>query len=316
MSFKLDKHNRIYIAGHKGMVGSAVVRQLQEQGFSNVITASRQEVDLLRQADVEHFFKEQQPEVVVLAAAKVGGIQANMDAPSEFLFDNLQIQNNVIWNAYKSGVKKFVFLGSSCIYPKECPQPIKEEYLLTNKLEQTNEGYALAKIAGLKQVEYLRRQYGFDGFSLMPSNLYGPNDSFDLRSSHVLSALIRRFTDAVDESRQEITLWGTGTPLREFTHVNDVARAVLYFIDHFEGESFLNIGWGEDLSIRELAEKIAAETGYTGKINWDHSKPDGTMRKCMDVSKMKQLGFKPTITLDQGIEEMIGIYKGIKATGL
>lgn len=315
MTFKLKKNTRIYIAGHKGMVGSSIHRQLQEQGFTNVITASRSELDLLQQSDVELFFKDQQPEVVVLAAAKVGGIQANMSFPSEFMFENLQIQNNVIWNAHKNNVSKFVFLGSSCIYPKECPQPIKEEYLLTGKLEPTNEGYAIAKIAGLKQVEYLNKQYGFPGFSLMPSNLYGPNDSFDLRNSHVLSALVRRFSDAVDDGLHEITLWGTGNALREFTHVNDVAKAVLYLIDHYEGNDFLNIGWGKDLSIRDLAGKIASQTGFKGKINWDHSKPDGTMRKCMDVTKMKEQGFEPAITLDNGIAEMISIYRTLKSSG-
>ena len=308
----LTKSSKIYIAGHNGMVGSATLKAFQREGFSNIITRSSKELTLVNQPGVYDFFEREKPQIVILSAAKVGGIQANIKNPATFLFDNLMIQNNVIDAAYRNGVEKLVFLGSSCIYPRECPQPMKEEYLLTGKLEPTNEGYAMAKIAGIKLLEGYKKQYGFNSISLMPSNLYGPNDSFDLNHSHVLSALVKRFTDAVDEGSKEITLWGTGIARRELMHVNDVADAVLFMLKHYHSEQFINIGTGSDVSIKELAEMIAAKTGFQGSIIWDHSKPDGMLRKCMDVSRMKEVGFEPKISLSEGIDEMINIYRNIK----
>jgi GDP-L-fucose synthase len=303
------KSAKIFIAGHKGMVGSAIKRLLISQQFENIITADKSELNLLDQISVSRFFEKIKPEYVILAAARVGGINANMKEPGRFLYENLQIQNNIIHQSYLSGVTKIVFLGSSCIYPKECPQPMKEEYLLTGKLEPTNEGYALAKIAGLKMCEFYQQQYGLQSISLMPCNLYGPNDSFDLQHSHVLSALVKRFSDATKNKQSAITLWGSGKARREFMHVNDMAKALLFMITHYQSPEFINIGWGTDVSIKELAEMIALKTGYRGEIIWDTSKPDGMLRKCMDVSKMKQLGYTPSIALEQGIDEMIQIYK-------
>lgn len=305
----MDKNNSVYVAGHGGMVGSAIARLLNEEGYTNIITRNRQELNLSNQEEVADFFKTIRPEYVILAAARVGGIQANIKAPAEFLYENLMIQNNVIHHAFLNGVKKLVFLGSSCIYPRDCPQPMKEEYLLTGKLEPTNEGYAIAKIAGLKMGEYYRKQYGFPVISLMPCNLYGPNDSFDLQHSHVLSALVKRFTDATVQEALEITLWGTGTARRELMHVTDAAKATLFMLQHYDADQFINIGWGEDISIKDLANLIAEKVGYKGKINWDTTKPDGMMRKCMDVSRMKGMGFSPCISLSEGIDEMIEIYK-------
>jgi GDP-L-fucose synthase len=306
------KNTPIYIAGHRGMVGSALVRHFIESGYENLILIGSSELDLTEQSVVRKFFDEQKPEVVILAAAKVGGIQANIDNSATFLVDNLKIQNNVMESSLKHGVKKFVFMGSSCIYPKDCPQPMKEEYLLTGKLEPTNEGYALAKIAGIKLLEGYRRQYGFHSISLMPCNLYGPNDSFDLKHSHVLSALVKRFVDAADTGTEEITLWGTGNARREFLHVDDLARATVFMMNNYDDPQFINIGSGTDVSIRELAEMIASMTGFSGTIKWDHSKPDGMMKKCMDVSRMHALGFSPTISLETGVKQMISIYKKIK----
>lgn len=308
----MNKNSKIYIAGHRGMVGSAIARKLKREGFANIIVRQSSELDLRDPHAVGSFFRQEQPEYVVLAAARVGGIQANINNPGVFLYDNLMIQNNVIHAAYGAGVKKLLFLGSSCIYPKQSPQPMKEEYLLTGKLEPTNEGYALAKIAGIKLLESYRKQYGFIGISLMPCNLYGPNDSFDLQHSHVLSALVRRFSDAVDDGVAEIELWGTGEARREFMHVDDLADAAYFFMETYDGIDFINVGWGEDISIRELAELIAARTGYTGKIKWDASKPNGMMRKCMDVTRMKAYGYTPRITLEQGVEQMIGLYRNLK----
>jgi GDP-L-fucose synthase len=303
---------RVFIAGHRGMVGSAIHRLLTELGYSNVITAPKDSLDLRVQAQVDAFFQKERPECVILAAAKVGGIQANRLDPVGFLQDNLLIQNSVIHAANKAGVRRFVFLGSSCIYPRECPQPIKEEYLLTGPLEPTNEGYALAKIAGLKMTEYYHRQYGFNSLNLMPCNLYGPNDSFDLAKSHVLSALVKRFTDAAANGQKSVTLWGTGRARREFMHVDDLARAVVHMLNgpqpHVE---VLNIGSGIDVSIAELASLIADQVGYRGRIEWDTSKPDGMLRKLMDVSRMRALGFEPQITLEAGIAQMIQIYKNL-----
>lgn len=294
------------------MVGSATLRLLQRHGFANLLTLNSKELDLTNQLAVERFLEKEKPEVVILCAAKVGGIQANMDNPATFLLGNLQIQNNLMAASLKNHVNKFVFLGSSCIYPKDCPQPMKEEYLMTGKLEPTNEGYAIAKIAGIKLLEGLKKQYGFNSISLMPCNLYGPNDSFDLSHSHVLSALVKRFADAQKENIPEITLWGTGVARREFMHVDDMSRAILFFLEKYDDYQFINIGTGIDLSIKELAEMIATLTGYAGKILWDNSKPDGMLKKCMDVSRMEALGFYPEITLQTGIRQMIEIYKQLK----
>lgn len=294
------------------MVGSATVRLLQKEGYTNLVYRSSKEVNLTNQAAVHAFFESEKPAIVILAAAKVGGIQANIDNPATFLIDNLQIQNNICEAALKNGVEKLVFLGSSCIYPKESPQPMKEEYLLTGKLEPTNEGYALAKIAGLKLLEGMYKQYGFKSISLMPCNLYGPNDSFDLKHSHVLSALVKRFTDAADNNDADITLWGTGIARREFLHVDDVARAIVFMMENYNDPNFINIGCGYDVSIKELAEMIAQKTGFKGKIKWDSTKPNGMLRKCMDVSRQKELGFEPAISLEQGVDQMISIYKTLK----
>lgn len=296
------------------MVGAATLRLLQQQGFTDLVTAGSRDLDLTNQLAADEFFCKEKPEAVILCAAKVGGIQANIENPATFLLDNLQMQNNVMAASLKHGVKHFVFLGSSCIYPRECPQPMKEEYLLTAKLEPTNEGYAIAKIAGIKLLEGMYKQYGFNSISLMPCNLYGPNDSFDLQHSHVLSALVKRFEDARTAAAASITLWGTGVARREFMHVDDMARAILFMMEHYRENRFINIGVGEDISIGELAETVAAMTGFGGKILWDNSKPDGMLRKCMDVSRMKALGFTPQIALNAGIEQMIEIYRGLKAT--
>jgi len=307
MSF--DKHSRIFISGHKGMVGSATLRLMQKQGYEHLLTASSKELDLTDQLQVEFFFAREKPEFVILCAARVGGIQANIDNPATFLLDNLRIQNNVMAVSLQNGVKNLVFLGSSCIYPRECPQPMREEYLLTGKLEPTNEGYAIAKIAGIKLLEGMRKQYGFKSVSLMPCNLYGPNDSFDLKHSHVMSALVKRFMDAKAAAAPSVTLWGTGIARREFMHVDDMARAITFMLDNYNESQFINIGTGVDISIRELAEMIATLTEYDGEILWDRSKPDGMLKKCMDVSRMRALGFKPEISLRSGVEQMISMYQ-------
>ncbi|MNJ97620.1 GDP-L-fucose synthase [compost metagenome] len=294
------------------MVGSAILNELKIQGYEHLITASRSELDLMDYHDVDSFLKSNKPNIVILAAAKVGGIQANIDNPGKFLYENLVIQNNVIHLSHLNGIKKLVFLGSSCIYPKQSPQPMKEEYLLTGKLEPTNEGYALAKIAGLKMAEAYKTQYGLDSISLMPCNLYGPNDSFDPTHSHVLSALVKRFVDATEQNTPEVILWGTGIARREFLHVNDMAKATLFMLENYHSSDFINIGCGEDISIKELANMIAQATNYQGEIKWDADKPNGMLRKCMDVSRMKAIGFEPTISLQQGVNEMITIYKNLK----
>jgi GDP-L-fucose synthase len=305
----LTNTTKIYITGHRGMVGTALLNELQTLQHSNVVVATSKELDLRNQAQVNTFFETNAPDVVILAAAKVGGIQANINNPAIFIADNLMIQSNVIDAAYRNNTKQFVFIGSSCIYPKECPQPMKEEYLLTGKLEPTNEGYAIAKIAGIKMLEGYYKQYGFNSLNLMPCNLYGPNDSFDLAHSHVLSALVKRFVDAKNNNAPNITLWGTGIARREFMHVHDLSKAILFMLENYNSPEIINIGWGTDVSIKELAEMIAHKVGYTGTLLWDSTKPDGMLRKCMDVSKMKAIGFTPTITLEQGVDEMINIYK-------
>jgi GDP-L-fucose synthase len=291
------------------MVGAAVVRALRARGYSNLILTSRSETDLTDSVAVKRLFKAEKPEVVVLAAARVGGIQANIADPTGFLYDNLMIQNNVIKESFKHGVEHFCFLGSSCIYPRECPQPMKEEYLLTGPLEPTNEGYAIAKIAGLRLLEYYRRQYGFLGYTLVPCNLYGTNDSFDPQNSHVLSALVRKIVDAVDAGGREVTMWGTGSARREFMHVDDCAAAVQFFLDAPPTESFLNVGCGDDVSIKQLAERIADIGGFRGEMRWDASKPDGMPRKCVDVTRLREYGFRPTVTLDEGITQTIAEYR-------
>jgi GDP-L-fucose synthase len=307
----MNKGVKVFIAGHTGMVGNATLKHCKEEGYHNIVTRTSKELDLKSDTAVAEFFDSEKPEVVILAAAKVGGIQANINNPAVFLFDNLKIQSNVIHSAYMSGVKKLVFLGSSCIYPKNCEQPMKEDYMLTGKLEPTNEGYAIAKIAGIKLLEGYKRQYGFNSISLMPCNLYGPNDSFDPVNAHVLSALVKKFVDAVRYNKTEVTLWGTGIARREFMHVDDCARSVLFFLNHQKEVDFINVGPGTDISIKELAKLIAGYTGFTGEIRWDDSKPDGMLRKCMDVTRMQQLGFEPAISLENGVQQMITIYKSL-----
>jgi len=309
----IDSSWRIFVAGHRGMVGSAVERLLRARGFRHIITADRTKLDLRDQSMVHDFIRDHRPDCVILAAAKVGGIKANMAQPADFLLENLLIQNNVIQASCEFTVKRFVFLGSSCIYPKACPQPMKEAHLLTGPLEPTNEGYALAKIAGLKLVQYLHAQTGFKSVSLMPCNLYGPNDSFDLEKSHVLSALVRRFVDAAKGGQVEVVLWGSGKARREFMHVDDLARAILHFAEDGEHLGILNVGWGIDVSIQELAARVADQAGYTGEVKWDTTKPEGMMRKCMDVTRMKELGFAPTIELEAGIKQMIDLYRSTQS---
>ena len=308
----MEKNAKIYVAGHRGLVGSAIVRHLKDVGYNNLVLKTHSDLDLISQEKVRDFFETEKPEYVFLAAAKVGGIRANMESPAQFLYDNIVIQTNIIHQAYLSGVKKILILGSSCIYPRECPQPMKEEYLLDGKLEPTNEGYALSKIVALKMGEFYKRQYGFNAISVMPCNLYGQNDSFDPLHSHVLSATVKKFVDAIDEGRDTVVMWGTGNARREFLNVDDMAAACLYMMEHYEGETFINIGCGEDWSIRELAEMVARLTGFKGKIEWDTTKPDGMMKKCMDVTRMKEMGFEPKISLEEGIKHVIEEYKQFK----
>lgn len=308
----MNKNSKIYIAGHNGLVGSALVRKLQSEGFSNLILHTRQELDLLDQNAVADFFATERPEYVFLAAAKVGGILANQNNKADFIYENLQIQNNIIFNAKEFKVKKLLFLGSSCIYPKNCPQPIKEEYLMTGPLEETNDAYAIAKIAGIKMCQSFNAQYGTNFISVMPTNLYGPNDNFDLTSSHVLPALIRKFHDAKINHSNSVICWGTGAPKREFLHVDDLADACLFLMNNYNESEIVNIGTGEDLSIKELTELIQAKTGFSGKIEWDSSKPDGTARKLLNVDKLHKLGWKHQISLKDGINDT---YKWFKQYG-
>lgn len=298
----MNKDARIYVAGHRGLVGSAIMRKLKKEGYNNLVYRKSSELDLRRQKKVEEFFAEEKPEYVFLAAAKVGGIQANDVYSGEFIYDNLMIQNNVIHSSYKNGVKKLLFLGSSCIYPKFADQPMKEEYLLSGKLEPTNEAYAVAKIAGIKMCEHYNKQYGTNYISVMPTNLYGPNDNFDLETSHVLPALIRKFHEAKVNKKYEVVIWGTGKPRREFLHVDDLADALLYLMNNYNGNQFINVGVGEDISIQQLAEMIADIVGFEGEIVNDTSKPDGTPRKLLDVSRLDSLGWKATIDLEEGIK--------------
>ena len=297
----MEKGSKIYVAGHRGMVGSAIVRELQRQGYTNIITRTHRELDLLRQEEVERFFEEEKPEHVFLAAAKVGGIIANQSALADFMYENMMLEMNVIHSAWKNGCRKLEFLGSSCIYPKFAPQPMPENCLLTSALEPTNEAYALAKISGLKYCEYLNRQYGTDYISLMPTNLYGPNDNYHPEHSHVLPALIRRFHEAKEQGADSVTCWGDGSPLREFLYVDDLANLCVFLMNHYSGNETVNAGSGKELTIKELTEKVARIVGYEGKIMWDTSRPNGTPRKLLDVSKAKALGWEAKVGLDEGI---------------
>ena len=305
MAELITPDDRIFVAGHRGMAGSAICRALQGAGYANLLTASRAELDLLNPLAVHGWFELMKPTVVVLAAAKVGGIYFNDTYPADFLLDNLKIQNHVIESAWRSGTRRLLFLGSSCIYPRLCPQPIKEEYLLTGPLEPTNEWYATAKIAGIQLCRALRKQYGFDAISLMPTNLYGPGDNYHPTNSHVLPALIRRFHEAAQANVPSVTCWGSGTPLREFLHVDDLGEACVFALEHWQPGSEelqqLNVGTGVDLTIRELAEAVAAATGYQGEIRWDTSKPDGTPKKQLDVSQLAALGWRARIPLAEGL---------------
>lgn len=312
----METTSKIYIAGHRGMVGSAIMRNLQSKGFNNIITRTSKELDLRNSQAVSDFFITEKPEYVFLAAAKVGGIQANNIYRADFIYENLMIQNNVIHNSYLNNVKKLMFLGSSCIYPKMAPQPLKEEYLLTGLLEETNEPYAIAKIAGIKMCESYKRQYGCNFISVMPTNMYGPNDSYNLNNSHVLPALIRKFHDAKENNLPSVEMWGTGKPMREFLHADDLGDACVFLMNNYDGEQFVNIGSGTDLTIKDLALLIKEIVGYKGEIVHDLSKPDGTPRKLMDVSYLHSLGWKHKIELSEGIKQVYDDFKnkeGVKA---
>ena len=310
----MEKDARIYIAGHRGMVGSALVRLLQAKGYRDLLYRTRQELDLRDNRQVEQFFDEAKPEYVIDAAATIGGILANSSLPAEFLYDNLAIQTNLIHQAHLHRVKKLLLLGSSCIYPRDCPQPIREEYLLTGPLEPTNEWYAMAKIAGVKMCQAYRRQYGCDFIAAMPTNLYGPNDNFDLATAHVLPAMIRRFHEARKGGTAPM-LWGTGSPRREFLHVDDCAEACLLLMEHYSGESIVNVGAGKDMPISELATLVAEVVGYRGHIQWDRTKPDGTPRKLLDLTKLSSLGWSPKLSLRQGVESAYAWYRAAEGAG-
>ena len=301
MIHSLEKQAKIYVAGHRGMVGSAIVRKLQKEGYTNLVLKTSAELDLRDQVKVAAFFAAEKPEYVFLAAAKVGGIVANNTYRADFLYENLAIQNNIIHSSFVNKVKKLQFLGSSCIYPKLAPQPLKESYLLSGYLEETNEPYAIAKIAGIKMCEAYRAQYGCDFISVMPTNLYGPNDNYDLENSHVLPAMIRKFQEAKERGDASMTLWGTGSPMREFLHADDLAEACVYLMETYSDSQLVNIGTGIDVTIKELAETVKEIVGFTGSIQWDTSRPDGTPRKLMDVSKLHSLGWKHKIELKEGI---------------
>ena len=298
----MEKNSKIYVAGHRGMVGSAIVRELSKQGYENIITRTHKELDLTCQEAVEKFFADEKPEYVFLAAAKVGGIIANNDSPADFMYENMMIEMNVIHSAWRNGCKKLEFLGSSCIYPRLAPQPMKESCLLTSELEKTNEAYALAKISGLKYCEYLNRQYSTDYISVMPTNLYGPNDNYHSKNSHVLPALIRRFHEAKIENKPSVTCWGDGSPLREFLYVDDLANLCVFLMNNYSGNETVNAGTGKEISIKDLTKLVAQVIGYEGEIFWDTSKPNGTPRKLLDVSKAKSLGWNYKTELKDGIK--------------
>ncbi len=304
----IDLALKIYVAGHQGLVGSAIVRRLKQFGYKNIVTRNFRELDLRIQQDVQDFFSYERPDYIFLAAAKVGGIQSNFQYPADFIYDNLVIQTNVIHASYKYGVKKLLFLGSSCIYPRVCFQPIKEECLLAGPLEETNKAYAIAKIAGITMCQSYNRQHGTRFISCMPTNLYGPGDNFDLVHSHVLPALLRKFYEAKKSGKKEVVVWGSGTPRREFLYVNDLADALVFLMNHYEGSEIINIGTGEDVTISELARQIKEVVGFKGKIVFDKSKPDGTTRKLLDVSRIKKLGWKSSITLENGIRRTFDWY--------
>lgn len=297
----MQNSNKIYVAGHNGLAGSAICRRLRRDGYNNLVVRTRRELDLRDQSAVASFFSDERPEYVFLAAAKVGGILANSSYPAEFLRDNLAVQTNVIDAAYRNGTHKLAFLGSSCIYPKMSPQPIKEEYLLTGPLEPTNEWYAIAKIAGIKMAQAYRQQYGFNAISLMPTNLYGPGDNFDLNSSHVLPALLRKAHEAKVDGKKELVVWGTGSPMREFLHVDDFADAAVFLMQHYDKPEIVNVGTGTDVTIRQLVELLQRVTGFDGRLVFDSSKPDGTPRKLLDVSRLTGLGWKAGISLEEGV---------------
>lgn len=307
----MEKASKIYVAGHRGMVGSALVRKLEQEGYTNIVTRTSKELDLRNQQAVADFFANEKPDYVFLAAAKVGGIVANNTYRAEFIYDNLMMESNIIHHSYVNGVKKLLFLGSSCIYPKLAPQPLKEEYLLSGYLEHTNQPYAVAKIAGIELCDSYRAQYGCNFISAMPTNLYGPNDNYDLEKSHVLPAMLRKFITAKRNNLPEVELWGTGSPRREFLHVDDLATACLHLMEHYSEQGLVNIGTGEDVTIKELAELIQSITGYEGNIRWNTDKPDGTPRKLMDVSKINSFGWKAGIDLPTGIKM---VYESIKDT--
>ncbi|MBC8061950.1 MAG: GDP-L-fucose synthase [Clostridiaceae bacterium] len=304
----MNKDSKIYVAGHRGLVGSAIVRNLQEKGYTNIIKKSHSELDLTDQQAVRSFFRLERPEYIFLAAAKVGGIHANNTYPADFIYENLQMQNNVIKAAHDYKVKKLLFLGSSCIYPKMCPQPIKEEYLLSGSLEETNEAYAIAKIAGLKMCQFFKRQYGDNFISCMPTNLYGPNDNFDLNNSHVMPALIRRFHEAKINNEAYVEVWGSGKPLREFLYVEDMAEACVFLMENYAGNESFNVGTGKEVSIKELAELVSEVVGFKGELRFDTSKLDGTPRKILDVSKLKELGWEYKMEISEGIRESYEYY--------
>lgn len=304
-------NEKIFLTGHRGMVGSALYERLKSNPNYNILTQTSSELNLTDQQKTYEFFEKNKIDMVIIAAAKVGGIKANMTYPAEFTYINLQIQNNLFEASRNFGVKKVVFLGSSCVYPKECPQPMKEEHLMTGLLEPTNEGYALAKIIGLRMAKYYKSQYGLEVICPMPCNLYGKNDSFDPNHSHVLSALIKKFYDAKIDNKESVTVWGAGVARREFMNVSDAVDAIIFLMEDWKGGQyeFINLGTGSDISIKELAELIAKKTGFTGKLEWDTTKPDGMLKKCLDVSKITELGYTPSVSLEQGIEEMIEEYK-------
>lgn len=312
----MEKNSKIYIAGHLGLVGSAITRKLKSFGYENLILKTKEDLDLIDSAAVAQFFQEEKPEFVILAAAKVGGILANNTYPAEFIFENLQIQNNVIHQSYINGVKKLLFLGSSCIYPRECPQPMKEEYLLSGKLEPTNEPYAIAKIAGMKMCQSYNRQYGTNFIAVMPTNLYGPNDNFNLNTSHVLPALIKKFHEAKINNEKEVTVWGTGKPMREFLYVDDMADGCIFVLNNFNptkednenGKIFFNLGTGQEISIKKLAETVKQITGFDGSINWDTTKPDGMPRKLLDTTRLKEFGWAAQTRLEEGIKKSYDWY--------
>ncbi len=298
----MDKNAKIYVAGHRGLVGSAIMRNLNQKGYQNIVCRTHRELDLISQADVRDFFETERPDYVVLAAAKVGGIHANDVMPAEFIYENMQIQNNIIHSAHVYGVKKLLFLGSTCIYPKMAPQPIPEDALLTGLLEETNEAYAIAKIAGLEMCKFYKRQYGDDFISCMPTNLYGPHDNYDLNNSHVMPAMIRKFHEAKVNKASTVELWGTGTPLREFLYVDDMADACIYLLENYSGEQHVNIGTGKEVTIKELAETVKAKVGFEGEIVWNREMPDGTPRKLTNVDKLHGLGWSHKVDLVEGIQ--------------